>query len=118
MKIRTIYYLIPISIMLYFISNLDGISSIPTDYEHTSGTVEMIFQGSDNDVVFKLDGQNQLYCVPSNQSAGLNLSELKYLVGQEIDIDYPQVSNEPLKKVSEVSYKGKLIFTDHQLAKL
>lgn len=86
---------------------------VPRATEHNidtvSGVVVDIFEGGENDIVFKLSGNKTRYYINRGLEEGLDLHELKAsLMGEEVVISYPRYWT-PLDHSGKIRHLSRLI---------
>lgn len=83
-----------------------------------TGIVSDIFEGGENDVVFRLKNKKRRYYINRGLENGLDLTDLqKRLIGREITLKYPDYWtpldwNDEIKHLSKVEIQGEVIFNE------
>lgn len=82
-----------------------------------SGIVEQITEGGVKDIVFKLEGNNNLYYINRGLENGFTLDGIrKELIGKEVTIKYPDywslLANKSIRHISKLEHSNKIIFTE------
>jgi hypothetical protein len=83
-----------------------------------SGIVSDIYEGGENDVVFRLENQKRRYYINRGLENGLELADLQErLIGREITLKYPDYWtpldwNDEIKHLSKVEIEGEIVFNE------
>lgn len=82
------------------------------------GIVVEIYEGGVKDVVFRLQGQNQIYYVNRGLERGLDLGQLRSaLTNRVVTIKYPKYwtpldPGNSVRHISKIEYEGRTLFTE------
>ncbi len=82
-----------------------------------SGTVSQIFEGGENDIVFRLAETNERFYINRGLEQGLKIQDLQgELLGNKITLKYPEywslLTNGTSHHISKLEYRGKTIFSE------
>ena len=83
-----------------------------------TGIVSDIYEGGENDVVFRLENQKRRYYINRGLENGLELADLQErLIGREITLKYPDYWtpldwNDEIKHLSKVETEAEVIFNE------
>jgi len=83
-----------------------------------TGIVSDIYEGGENDLVFRLENKKRRYYINRGLENGLDLTDLqKRLIGREITLKYPDYWtpldwNDEIKHLSKVEIQGEVIFNE------
>jgi len=83
-----------------------------------TGIVSDIYEGGENDLVFRLENKKRRYYINRGLENGLDLTDLqKRLIGREITLKYPDYWtpldwNDEIKHLSKVEIQGEVIYNE------
>lgn len=108
--------------ILFFVAAVLIFRPVPIVSEDTAivetGIVSDIYEGGENDVVFRLENQKRRYYINRGLENGLELADLQErLIGREITLKYPDYWtpldwNDEIKHLSKVETEAEVIFNE------
>ncbi|MBO3697206.1 hypothetical protein [Roseivirga sp. E12] len=106
------------SVIILLSLTLRPVPSLPeNELTIANGIVSNIYEGGENDIVFKLRESNDMFYINRGLEQGLNIDDLKKrLLGNQITVKYPEywslLSNGTSHHISKVEYKGEVVFSE------